>query len=695
MLQRLILILMLLLALVPLPTSADSPTLPPSLDYLVNNWWCSSPNGTPTYAHLRQTVDYLQDPTGNQTSPFGGAVHTMPTPVLGSLYNDQFGLAGQDVMLIDLGAALQAADDLLLGSFNALTAGNTADARLFFDQAQAVINQANGNVNTTDTQLLNALLQLGVPITPDQPDPDAPPPTTPTHTPTRPANTTGGDGQLNLSSLQRQIQAAETALSIINSSYNCGYAPIVPSNVAQVNKVDAFQIGYQPGVSYLPTVKTYPGASTYALVGGNHDDKTVRLVYLPTQTVTELFTDSDFINVISYSSALNPQSAALAGGSSTLWYIRNLGEVIYGENPALWTNGNRNGNSKLSPRQLAPVIEQWTGHTNSILDTAFSPDGHYLASASVDNTARLWDTATGQTVHILQHETLVLSVAFSSDGELVATGSGTQQGVVRIWSVASGAEVDTIPLQSSVNGLVATPDGGFAFGAGTNTLVWRPDSEMQTFVGGIVLGFSPDGLRLLTEDFTTTTLYLWDYATAGQVSAFDQHAELVYPFLVNFSADGQLVFSGDRDDNLRIWAADTGVELGHQVITTGLRAFDLAHDERSLLVGGWDGSLSVYAVGAALPEAQVATPAPPPTTDTTPAAPLTCVLQARDGVNLRTGPGTGFARGGGLDAGQRATADGQAVGADGLLWYRVQGTLWVRSDVVTVTGDCANLTVVP
>ncbi|MGC9084472.1 MAG: WD40 repeat domain-containing protein, partial [Anaerolineae bacterium] len=56
-------------------------------------------------------------------------------------------------------------------------------------------------------------------------------------------------------------------------------------------------------------------------------------------------------------------------------------------------------------------------HTRGVLSVAFSPDGQKLASGSADRTVRLWDLATGEILHVLEgHTDLVQSVTFSPDG---------------------------------------------------------------------------------------------------------------------------------------------------------------------------------------------------------------------------------------------------------------------------------------
>ncbi|MGB0389330.1 MAG: WD40 repeat domain-containing protein, partial [Ardenticatenaceae bacterium] len=76
-----------------------------------------------------------------------------------------------------------------------------------------------------------------------------------------------------------------------------------------------------------------------------------------------------------------------------------------------------------------------TGHTSSVESVAFSPDGQTLASGSSDNRVRLWRVADGQLTSTLTgHTSWVESVTFSPDGRMLATGSS--DGTIRLWGVA-------------------------------------------------------------------------------------------------------------------------------------------------------------------------------------------------------------------------------------------------------------------
>jgi WD40 repeat protein len=98
-------------------------------------------------------------------------------------------------------------------------------------------------------------------------------------------------------------------------------------------------------------------------------------------------------------------------------------------------------------------------------NAAFSPDGTRVVTASEDNTARVWDAATGNPLSPpLHHQQGVRSAAFSPDGTRVVTASEDQ--TARVWDVplASGplaewrATMDRASPYVLVNGVLSLRD---------------------------------------------------------------------------------------------------------------------------------------------------------------------------------------------------------------------------------------------
>jgi WD40 repeat protein len=199
----------------------------------------------------------------------------------------------------------------------------------------------------------------------------------------------------------------------------------------------------------------------------------------------------------------------------------------------------------------------------SIGSVAFSPDGELLATGDASGEIRLWQVADGkQLLTCKGHSGWVRSVAFSPDGTILASASSDQ--TIRLWEVSSGQCFNELRQHSSwVRSVAFSPDGTtLASGSGDNTIkLWDVQTgECRKTLEGHdnwvwSVTFSPDGQQLASgsED---KTLKVWDAHTGECLQTLAGHTLWIRS--VAFSPDGTALASGGGDNTVKLWDRETG-----------------------------------------------------------------------------------------------------------------------------------------
>lgn len=211
----------------------------------------------------------------------------------------------------------------------------------------------------------------------------------------------------------------------------------------------------------------------------------------------------------------------------------------------------------------ATLKKTLTGHKTSLHDISFSPDLRTLASSGRDGTVRIWEVATGKNIHTIpEHFGEFHCFVWSLDGRTIIAPHATP--IICVWDSKTGELQKTITPDwlFSATDMASSPDGKtLAIStSGMFAYVHHKETGQAMELKGHTnrvscVAYSPDGKTIATGS-KDRTVRLWDAQTGQLKRIFIRHkAEITS---LAFSPDGKMIASGGPKTKVLLWDPGTG-----------------------------------------------------------------------------------------------------------------------------------------
>ena len=248
----------------------------------------------------------------------------------------------------------------------------------------------------------------------------------------------------------------------------------------------------------------------------------------------------------------------------------------------------------------------------------FGPDGKYIVTGDTDGYIELWDVRNGKSIYDREVGSAVRGIAFSPDGESIATDGVNGRANAILLKTSSGTEImhtELVDDATSIQSIAFSPNGEYvAIGDDVgHTYLW--DVTLDIWTAWVhskeyqisSVAFSPDGKYLATGD-SSGNARLWEVSTWwGDVA--DLNVKKI-PLggtvrAVAFSPNGRYLAADEYDNqgNESVYIYDVIRDKVAQQIdqgfTTGrgITALAFSPDGRSIAVGNVDSEIMIYRIG--------------------------------------------------------------------------------------------------
>jgi WD40 repeat protein len=244
---------------------------------------------------------------------------------------------------------------------------------------------------------------------------------------------------------------------------------------------------------------------------------------------------------------------------------------------------------------------------SALNSVCFSPDAKLIVGTTYNETATIWDVATGEVKQKLNHENEVIAVRFNLKGDKVATAG--EEGDIKVWDVAMGKLLLSIkvPSEEDIYSVTFSDDDKFVASGGTDKVIrlWdikngKQVRELKGHKGNIhLVGIGED---IIASESSQSLIEIWDTEKGEIVRMLKDFNDRIKDVVL--SPDRKLLATNEDSGIIKIWDVSNGklkFELNKQGQTSDREYDEIVFSGDSSKLIGNDHGLIYVSTGKEIP----------------------------------------------------------------------------------------------